>query len=59
MITGDDERTTRAIAEQVAIDRIFARVLSNQRADEVRRLEAQSFRAAAISSVSFSGRLLL
>ncbi len=39
MITGDNERTAGAIAARVGIERVIARVLPDQKATEVRRLQ--------------------
>ena len=40
LLTGDDERTARRIAAEVGIERVIAEVLPEEKADEVRRLQA-------------------
>jgi len=41
MITGDDERTARAIARELGIDRVQAEVLPNDKAEAVKQFQEQ------------------
>jgi Cu+-exporting ATPase len=48
MITGDDQRTADAVAEQVGIKRTLANVLPGEKASEIMRLQAAGRRVAMV-----------
>jgi P-type Cu+ transporter len=48
MMTGDNERTARAIATEVGVDRVIAEVLPEGKADEVKKLQREGKRVAMV-----------
>jgi Cu+-exporting ATPase len=48
IMTGDNERTAKAIAEQVGINRVLAQVLPQQKEAEVRRLQEEDLTVAMV-----------
>jgi Cu+-exporting ATPase len=48
MITGDNERTGKAIASQLGIERVLTQVLPEDKAGEVRKLQTAGFKAAMV-----------
>jgi Cu+-exporting ATPase len=55
MITGDNERTAKAIAAQVGVDRVLAGVLPHQKAEAVKRIQAEGLLPPSNSAV-YRGR---
>ncbi|WP_404450350.1 heavy metal translocating P-type ATPase [Sutcliffiella horikoshii] len=48
MMTGDNERTAKAIAEHAGIDQVIAEVLPEQKAEEVAKLQKQGKKVAMV-----------
>jgi Cu+-exporting ATPase len=48
MMTGDNERTARAIAAQVGIEHVRAEVLPEEKAEQVRKLQAEGKKVAMV-----------
>lgn len=48
MLTGDDERVGRAVAEKLGIKEVIANVLPEQKAEHIRMLQREGYRVAMV-----------
>ncbi len=48
MITGDNERTAKAVARQAGIEEVMASVLPNQKADKIKELQAKKLKVCMV-----------
>jgi Cu+-exporting ATPase len=48
LLTGDNERSAKAVAAEVGIDRVYAEVLPGEKADVVAKLQAEGKRVAMV-----------
>ena len=53
LITGDDERTAQAVADEVGIERVMADVLPGQKREEIGRLRDDGHRVTMVGDGMF------
>jgi Cu+-exporting ATPase len=48
MLTGDNEKTARAVARQAGVDHVLAEVLPGDKADEIKKIQAEGKKVAMV-----------
>ena len=58
MLTGDNERTAKAMSSKFGIDRVIAQMLPNQKEETISRLEEEGCKVVAMVGYGINDDLL-